>query len=77
MGAGAFARKTNANNPEERTSKFLPAFDTFISAKQEGNAVNAYSETDYEYNITYFYKKGIDPVLIIVVTDNTVESPEG
>lgn len=77
VGPGAFARRTNADNPEERTSKFLPAFDTFISEKKEGNAFNAYGETDYGYNITYFYKKGIDPVVIIVVTDNTVESLEG
>lgn len=77
MGPGAFSKKTSANSPEERTSKFLPAFDTFISAKQEGNAFNEYSETDYGYNITYFYQKGIDPVLTIVVIDNTIEGLEG
>jgi hypothetical protein len=77
VGPGAFGKKLNSNNPEQRTSKFLPAFDTFITNKEEGNAVEAYSETDYEYNINYFYKKGLDPVMVIYVIDNTVESLEG
>lgn len=67
----------NLRTADDRTSKFLPAFDTMISTKEEGGAVDAYSENDYEYNITYRYAKVIGAVIIISVTDNTVESMEG
>lgn len=69
---------------DERTSKFLPAFNAFISDKKVGMVSETYTETDYEYRISYDYNSGAPQVKIdpfanrtIVVLDNTVESQEG
>jgi hypothetical protein len=67
----------NMRNAADRTSKFLPAFDNMISTKADGMAVEGYSEKDYRYGLTYRYVKGMGSVLIIEVTDETIESQEG
>ena len=64
-------------NAEDRTSKFLPAFDNMISTKEDGGAVDKYSEKDYEYILTYRYAKGMGSTIIIQVTDLTIESQFG
>lgn len=67
----------NVRNAEERTSKFLPAFDAMIGAKEEGGAVDQYSEKDYNYNINYTYAKGMGSIITIQVIDLTIESMFG
>lgn len=67
----------NVRNDGERSSKFLPAFDTMISAKEEGGAVDQYSEKDYDYNINYTYAKVMGSIITIQVTDLTIESMNG
>ncbi len=68
--------KANANSVAERTSKFLPAFNQFFSAKEEGYVIDQYEERDYMYHITYMYQAGIAMTTVLVI-DNTVESQEG
>lgn len=64
-------------NAEDRTSKFLPAFDNMISTKEDGGAVDKYAEKDYEYLLTYRYAKVMGSTIIIQVTDLTIESQFG
>lgn len=68
--------KANVNNAAERTSKFLPAFDKFFSAKEEGYVIDQYAERDYMYHISFMHQAGI-AITTIMVIDNTVESQEG
>ncbi len=67
----------NVRNAEERTAKFLPAFNTMISAKEEGGAVDQYAEKDYDYMINYTYAKVMGSIITIQVTDLTIESMFG
>ena len=67
----------NVRNSEERSAKFLPAFDTMISAKEEGGAVDQYAEKDYDYMINYTYAKVMGSIITIQVTDLTIESNFG
>jgi hypothetical protein len=62
---------------DDRISKFLPAFDTMIATKEDGGAVDQYSEKDYDYNLTYMFAKVMGSILTIEVTDLTIESQFG
>ncbi|HEY5591040.1 MAG TPA: hypothetical protein VIK55_08480 [Paludibacter sp.] len=66
-------RPMNLHSQEERTSKFLPAFDRMISTQDDGGAVDGYAEKDYDYIITYRYTKAYASALIIIhVVDKTL-----
>ncbi|MEI7421320.1 MAG: hypothetical protein WCK18_04470 [Prolixibacteraceae bacterium] len=67
----------NFKNAEDRTSKFLPAFENMISTKEDGGAVDKYSEKDYEYILTYRFAKVMGSTIIVQVTDLTIESQFG
>ena len=68
-------RPMNLRSPEERTAKFLPAFDKMIGAQDDGGAVDGYAEKDYDYIITYRYTKAYASALIILhVVDKTLVS---
>lgn len=62
----------NFRTAEERTSKFIPAFNKLISGNEEGDAVDAYWGKDYQYSLTYRYAKVMGAILIIKVTDLTI-----
>lgn len=64
-------------NADDRTAKFLPAFDSMISTKEDGGAVDKYSEKDFEYTLTYRYAKVMGSTIIVQVTDLTIESQFG
>ena len=66
-------RPMNLRSPEERTAKFLPAFNKMISTQEDGGAVDGYAEKDYDYIITYRYTKAYASALIIIhVVDKTL-----
>lgn len=67
----------NSRTAEDRVSKFLPAFDTMIISKEDGGAVDQYSEKDYDYNLTYLYAKVMGSMITIEVSDLTIESQQG
>lgn len=67
----------NVRDAEERTAKFLPAFNTMINAKEEGGAVDQYGEKDFDYMINYTYAKVMGAIITIQVTDLTIESQFG
>jgi len=62
---------------DDRATKFVPAFDAMISAKEEGAAADQYSEKDYDYFINFMYVKAMGSTITIKVTDLTVESQFG
>jgi hypothetical protein len=66
-------RPMNLRSPEERTAKFLPAFDKMVSTQEDGGAVDGYAEKDFDYIITYRYTKAYASALIIIhVIDKTL-----
>lgn len=79
-GIGEFkSSKVEVKNSGDWNSKLLPEFDKFISSKAEGFVVQRYSEKDYDYSVTYFYRKMLAPsaVIIVFIVDKTLESLEG
>lgn len=71
------AKGTNvtAGTAADRTSKFLPALNTFAAKKEDGKATDAYAETDYSYELKLSQstlKAVSTAVTYITVTDFTV-----
>lgn len=62
---------------DDRTTKFVPAFDAMINAKEEGGAADQYTEKDYDYFVNYMYAKVMGSTITIKVTDLTIESQFG
>jgi len=60
----------------DRTSKFLPALDKFTAKKENGTVTDAYSETDYNYELKLIQttvKAVSTAITTIKVTDLTAE----
>lgn len=76
--AAKSAKGTNVSvqNPADRNSKFLPAFDKFSAKKEDGTVTEAYSETDYGYELKLSQtttKAGSTAVTIVKVIDKTIQ----
>ena len=68
--------KLAVQSPTDRTSKFLPALDKFTAKKENGTVIDAYSETDYAYELKLSQttvKAVSTAVTTIKVTDLTAE----
>ena len=65
-----------AKNSADWTSKYLPAFDKFISAKEMGMADQDYHEACYNYSISYSYALGV-AIITVRIIDLTLESMNG
>ena len=76
LGVAGSKAKVKAKNSADWTSKFLPAFDSFVSAKEMGMADQNYHEACYNYFISYSYTLGVAIVTVRVI-DLTLESQEG
>ena len=69
----------NIRNESDYTSKFFPAFDNFVSSKDNGGCFLNYHENDYQYGINYMYVQPGQPTATIIVhiIDLTIEGQEG
>ena len=65
-----------AKSSDDWSSKFLPAFDKFISAKEMGMADQSYREPCYTYSVTFSYVMGSASIVVRVI-DLTIEGQEG
>jgi len=70
--------KVDVRSLENRDAKFLPTFDGFISANEDGSVYDSYTEPDYNYSVSLMYSKaGSLSILVLRVIDKTIESQEG